>query len=169
MLVKSLFEKWFPGSTGLPAASPAQAGGPPVPSGDSPDGRETKVPDNRDGLSAKVAWHHSGRRVADRSGRVARATQYHNTLLRLIRNYLTPAHRIPRRDEEDVGPARLEREAVVQHSVRIVPSGRRQDAAIMVKYGQSERRASDEAEKRRFGEVARSGCPIVVAHPARFQ
>ncbi len=56
---KSVSEESLPGSTGLPAAFPAQAGGPPLPAdrpdgraGDSPDGAGATVRANRDGLFA---------------------------------------------------------------------------------------------------------------------
>src|SRR6266568_7052408 len=52
-------------------------GDPPVPSGDSPDGTGAAVRANGHGLSQHYS---SGRRVADRSGRVARTTHFQNTL-----------------------------------------------------------------------------------------
>src|SRR5258705_11551042 len=57
--------KWFPGSTGDP----------PVPSGDPPDGTETTIRGNENGLFA--TWLSA----VPVGGRVARATHFQNTPL----------------------------------------------------------------------------------------
>src|SRR6266576_3427546 len=53
---------------------PGNTGDPPVPSGDSPDGTSGALRANADGPCCNAACCRSGRRVADRGGRVARAT-----------------------------------------------------------------------------------------------
>src|SRR6266576_1958839 len=58
---------------------PGSTGDPPVPSGDSPDGTRARLSSmstaDRNGAQCR-----SGRRVADRGGRVARATHFRNTV-----------------------------------------------------------------------------------------